>query len=455
MEVSPLAISQSASRQRLDKSSYFDYNETFFCEAHALPSQSKDSTVVSIAFRILYDLLDFRQLPASAIVQRGAYFATPSVVIELRDDIGIIRLRNQWKDTIFTKTFEQTNSKTDFDYGALTVTLPNSTYSLTAILGEKEISQLRKIQIPSIKSPALDSAGISKPIFVEYADTSSHVVIPLLAGGNALFSPSNVHALLTVSGVSDGDIYSYSCGSAINGNENSSEWGNLPEIGGHIQPIRSTYLAPKEHTQKQSSTKPIYSLNNAPTGSSLSSFGILDITLPSSTIAPGKFKLRVVKIGTNDTVIQPFEVIWENMPLSFRSTRYLVESLFYLLNDEDYDAINSGSDAEKRRKVIEYWQKNYPSSESVYNRTMTEFYRRVDYAYFNFQVIGEQDGSKSERGKIYILYGPPTSIEKNILVGGQTQEIWKYSNKVKKEFIFELNNSSIYKLKDVIDLTAK
>lgn len=454
--ISGHALSQPRSQQRMDRSSYFEYNETFFCEAHALPSQSKDSFTVSILFRIMYDVLEFRQMPVSAVVERGAYVATPSVIIELRDDIGIIRYRNQWKDSVFTRAFEQTNSKTDFEHGSMNIMLPVGTYSLTAILSENENSQLKKIQIPFLKAPKPDSGGISKPIFVEYADTNSRVAIPLLAGGNALFSQNNIQALLTVSGIKEGDIYSYTCSPVVNTNSDiHSEWGNLPEVGGQVKPIQGMILIPTDRSQKQFHAKPTYSLVSVPTGSKYTSFGILDITLPASTIAPGKYKLRVVKVGTKDTTVHPFEVLWENMPLSFRSLRYVVESLYYILSDDDYDAISSGSDAEKRRKVVEYWQKNHPTGGSIYNHTMAEYYRRVDYAYFNFQVIGEQDGSRTERGKIYILHGSPTSIEKSTPSGGQTQEIWRYSNKVKKEFIFELNNSNVYKLKEVIDLTAK
>lgn len=449
-------LSQPQSQQRMDKSTYFDYNETFFCEAHALPSPSKDSTLINIGFRMMYDLLDFRQLPTSATLQRGMYSATPTVIVEIRDDIGIIRYRNQWKDSIYTKTFEQTNSKTDFEYGAMNILLPVGKYSLTAILSEKENSQLRKVQIPSIRAPSLDSVGISKPIFVEYFDTTSHVVVPLLAGGNALFSTNNIYAILILSNVKDGDVYWYNCAPVANTNTDIiSEWGNIPEVGGRAIPILNTYLSPKQNSGQEPPNKPIYTLTTVASSSLLSSFGLLTITLPASTIAPGKYKLSVAKVGTKDTAAQQFEVVWENMPLAFRSTRYLVESLYYIVSDDDFDAINSGSDVVKRRNVVKYWQKTFPSNDAVFNSTMAEYYRRVDYAYFNFQAIGESDGSKSDRGKIYILHGSPTSIEKNIQPGGQTQEIWKYSNKVKKEFIFELNSSSIYKLKEIIDVTAK
>ncbi len=47
-------------------------------------------------------------------------------------------------------------------------------------------------------------------------------------------------------------------------------------------------------------------------------------------------------------------------------------------------------------------------------------------------------------------------VEKNIpATSGQAQEIWTYSNKVKKQFTFELNTSGVYKLKEIKDLAVK
>jgi hypothetical protein len=81
---------------------------------------------------------------------------------------------------------------------------------------------------------------------------------------------------------------------------------------------------------------------------------------------------------------------------------------------------------------------------------MVEYFKRVDYAYFNFQTIQESDGAKTQRGKIYILYGNPDEI-KTELISNNAREIWTY-NRIKKQFIFENTAPGVYELAEVKDL---
>ncbi|HYF01900.1 MAG TPA: hypothetical protein VEC36_00875, partial [Patescibacteria group bacterium] len=46
-------------RQANDRSTFYDYGEPFFSEAHAGASFSKDSSRIFVYFKILYDALSF------------------------------------------------------------------------------------------------------------------------------------------------------------------------------------------------------------------------------------------------------------------------------------------------------------------------------------------------------------------------------------------------------------
>ena len=453
-----LATGTNAQPQRFDQSTYYTFGEKFFCEAHSVASAAKDSSTMVVLFKIMYDRLDFHQVPISAKSSRGTYLATPFVLVEMRDDIGIIRYRKQWTDSIYATSYIQSNSRTDFVYGSLLASLPHGNYAVTLTLGDQENQLIKRIDLAVTPCLQSNTNRIYKPMFVEYSDSPSTSVVPIVSAGNARFSQQTIRALMPVSSAKTGNSYSYSCATVQlpdGGGSSNSEWGAIPTIGGTAKPELHEYLTP-DFSKNSPSQKPIFTTVKAEAKTPFYSLGLLDITLPANAIAPGKYKLRIVKVGTKDTATHSFEVVWEDMPISFRSPRYLVETMYTILTDDEFDAVNSGSESEKRRRVIEYWEKKYPSAESVYNTTMAEFYRRVDYALFNFQGITEPDGAKSERGKIYILHGAPTNIEKNIPASsGQAQEIWTYSNKVKKEFTFELNSSGVYKLKNIKDLAAK
>jgi len=64
---------------------------------------------------------------------------------------------------------------------------------------------------------------------------------------------------------------------------------------------------------------------------------------------------------------------------------------------------------------------------------MAEYYQRIDYSYQNFSSL-QVPGYESDRGRAYILYGPPNNIDRRLLPNQPTREIWEYPN---RELIFE------------------
>jgi GWxTD domain-containing protein len=81
---------------------------------------------------------------------------------------------------------------------------------------------------------------------------------------------------------------------------------------------------------------------------------------------------------------------------------------------------------------------------------MTEYFRRVDYAFFNYQTIIQREGSKTDRGKVYILNGKPDKIE-NDMNDKRSREIWTYVE-LEKRYIFDLISVGFYKLVKIEDI---
>ena len=139
------------------------------------------------------------------------------------------------------------------------------------------------------------------------------------------------------------------------------------------------------------------------------------------------------------------------MPLSLENPRDAIPPMIHIMTDEEFKELSSGSRELQIKKLYAYWKKDDPTPETAYNERMDEFYRRADYAYFNFARNARLlDGAMTDRGKIYILYGPPTNIERTFLLGEQPVEIWTYSNNVKKIVKFQDNGGhGEYKLVEV------
>jgi GWxTD domain-containing protein len=103
------------------------------------------------------------------------------------------------------------------------------------------------------------------------------------------------------------------------------------------------------------------------------------------------------------------------------------------VSDSELERIDSGSDAEKERKFRQFWAQRDPTPDTEFNELMSEYYERIDYAYREFSSM-QEPGYESDRGQAYILYGPPTDVERRFPTNAPTREVWEYPNRT---LIFE------------------
>lgn len=89
---------------------------------------------------------------------------------------------------------------------------------------------------------------------------------------------------------------------------------------------------------------------------------------------------------------------------------WLNQDAVYLITPEERRAFLSlHSDAEFERFVENFWRRRNPDPDSEDNTFETEVYRRIAFA--NEEYGLGMPGWKSDRGRIYITWGPPDSIE--------------------------------------------
>lgn len=90
--------------------------------------------------------------------------------------------------------------------------------------------------------------------------------------------------------------------------------------------------------------------------------------------------------------------------------KWLDEDVRWIISDEERKAFMQLSNDEERDKFIEsFWDRRNPNPDSEDNEFKDEHYRRIEYANEHF-AAGIQ-GWRSDRGRIYIVYGPPDEIE--------------------------------------------
>ena len=119
--------------------------------------------------------------------------------------------------------------------------------------------------------------------------------------------------------------------------------------------------------------------------------------------------------------------------------KWLEEDVVYIITSEERTSFLRLSTNEEREQFIEqFWQRRNPDPESEDNSFKEEHYRRI--AYSDEHYASGIPGWKTDRGRTYIIWGPPNSIESHPSGGsydrpqeeggGETStypfEIWNY-----------------------------
>ena len=90
--------------------------------------------------------------------------------------------------------------------------------------------------------------------------------------------------------------------------------------------------------------------------------------------------------------------------------KWLDEDVRWIITDEERAAFKKLSNDEERDQFIEqFWLRRDPTPDTVENEYKEEHYRRIAYA--NEHFASGIPGWRTDRGRMYIIYGPPDEID--------------------------------------------
>jgi len=90
--------------------------------------------------------------------------------------------------------------------------------------------------------------------------------------------------------------------------------------------------------------------------------------------------------------------------------KWLDEDVIYIITDEERAAFKQLSNDEERDNFIEaFWQRRDPTPDTEENEYKEEHYQRIAYA--NEHFAAGVPGWRTDRGRIYIVFGKPDEIE--------------------------------------------
>jgi len=123
------------------------------------------------------------------------------------------------------------------------------------------------------------------------------------------------------------------------------------------------------------------------------------------------------KAGARDTVAKPMsakqkkkqeEKLRKELETPYK--KWLNEDVSYIITDEERKAFKRlATDDEREQFIEQFWLRRDPTPDTEENEYKEEHYRRIAYA--NDHFASGIPGWKTDRGRMYIMYGPPDEID--------------------------------------------
>ncbi|NIA22828.1 MAG: GWxTD domain-containing protein [Proteobacteria bacterium] len=111
-----------------------------------------------------------------------------------------------------------------------------------------------------------------------------------------------------------------------------------------------------------------------------------------------------------------------------------VNELVYISTPSEIRKLKNAPESKRDSLWSVFWKKRDPVPTTEKNEAEIEYFKRVEYA--NKKFTSYKPGWKTDRGMIYIKYGPPDDIESfPYNIDSEPYEIWYYSE-LHKRFVF-------------------
>lgn len=133
---------------------------------------------------------------------------------------------------------------------------------------------------------------------------------------------------------------------------------------------------------------------------------------------------------------------------AFEASEAYFGALKHVTDEDDYEEAAKLSREARRSWIARFWTQRDPTPATARNELREEFRRRVWFTLRHFSVAADgEPGWATDRGRVYIVYGPPSQVQRRSVDGRPNPyEIWYYKNLDKRFFFLDRANSGHFKL---------
>lgn len=360
-----------------------------------IKSPQTDLNRLYVYIKTAYDELTF--------VKQDSFFRAQydiSVVIADKDNYQVDG--KTWSEEIITDSYENTNSRSQFNLTFEKFELSPAEFKVTVVFTDLESQKTRtekkEVKLQDYEDEAL---AISDLMFV------NNLVIDSL--GVKSFTPEIADYII------DGTqkVFGYF------------------EIYSQLEDEKNYEIEYSIHDAKR---KSIYKDKYKRRSDGVRTLEYLPLAI--SSFPQGKYELRL-KIKQNSQHCETrknFFIRWSDMPSTIYDIDLAINQLKYIAEKEEWVKLRKTNSDEKLNAFKNFWKKRDPSPGTTENEWLDEYYNRI--AYTNAHFSGFREGWKSDMGMIFIIFGPPSDIERHPFESGSKPfEIWYYYS-INKQFVF-------------------
>ncbi len=149
----------------------------------------------------------------------------------------------------------------------------------------------------------------------------------------------------------------------------------------------------------------------------------------------GSYKLEVEVVGRGSMRTVLFDVDESAVDLDHDFAR-LVAMISYIASNREMREFRDAVSVDERMDLWKrFWERRRQDPDDTANDAKTEFFRRVRRANQLYH-SGGMEGWRTDRGRIYIKFGPPDQVDESPATGYQrAREVWRYYS-TRAVFIF-------------------
>lgn len=141
-----------------------------------------------------------------------------------------------------------------------------------------------------------------------------------------------------------------------------------------------------------------------------------------------------------------FLIDWKHMKDVFGDLNQAIDMMVHIASDDVRASLQAITDTDAKQEAFrDFWRRRSDPNRESGLEALERYYERIFYAIDNF--AEDRPGWKTDRGRTYVLYGPPDT-KGSLEIGGDIYEAWSYE-RWNLKFLFHHEESRLRLVKDL------